>query len=242
MPSQTTVNEILKGLRTICSGEAAGVGLDLAPDGEFRFRPRCSKDRIFRVRQFQGKSKIAEHDGGPGRGGIDLLGKYTLSDSMVTIYVDSCRKVVGRKYCGVDSLETLIEVVLIHELAHLITHQVYDLLGNEDESSHIWEHTAQCATYAYIKAPFSHYSKDYERGLFGLSVLKTFEELSPLQPFIYRTWEVYRTWNDLKDQTRVQGFLNMVKNIQTICALTPKPEQPVPGKEDMHNPLNFENY
>jgi hypothetical protein len=72
--------------------------------GEFSFRsPRKPKDRIFRVRDFEGR-RTAEVDsegkrivkdegtGNDGCGGLDLLGKYTFEDSAVTVYVDSCRR------------------------------------------------------------------------------------------------------------------------------------------------------
>ena len=76
-----------------------------------------------------------------------------------------------------NSLEGLIEVVLIHELAHLITHRVYDLkYTNEDDCVHLWEYTAQCATYVYLN---THCEKR----------LVVFKQLSSHQPFIYRTWE-----------------------------------------------------
>jgi hypothetical protein len=71
-----------------------------------------------------------------------------------------------------------------------------------DLSSCFWEFTAQCATYAYLKAN----ADSYER--FGYSefnansyakwghlkakddqILKAFEHLSEHQPFIYRTWK-----------------------------------------------------
>jgi hypothetical protein len=145
LSSPERVRQILEGLWVICFAESSGTGseCDWSPKGEFRFRGRCkSKDRIFRIKDFEGRGTAdderAEYDGGPGRGGIDLLGKYTLSDSTVTIYVDSCRKVVGRKYRGVDSLEGLIKVVLIHELAHLITHRVFIPVPKQSESDHFW--------------------------------------------------------------------------------------------------------
>ena len=50
------------------------------------------------------------------------------------------------------SIEKLIAVVLIHELAHLITHQDLHLeKTKEEESDLLWEYIAQCATYAYLK-------------------------------------------------------------------------------------------
>jgi hypothetical protein len=236
MPSQTRVNEILEGLWMICLGETSEAGFDWGPDSEFRFRERTSEDRIFRVKDFEGRSERIEHDGNPGCGGIDLLGKYSLSDSTITIYVDSCRK-AARKYYDGSSLEELIEVVLIHELAHLITHRGYGLeFTNEKESDHLWEYTAQCATYSYLKKSYSNYSKEYLEILYGLRVLEIFERLSSHQPFIYRTWEVYRTWEGLgvfhSDHSRVEKFMIMVNQIQTTCALTTKPE-PVPEPVDM---------
>src|SRR6476646_7984862 len=113
-----------------------------------------------------------DYDGGPGSGRLDLLGKYTFKVSTVTIYVDSCRKAVERYLPG-NSLEALIKVVLIHELAHLMTHR-YCLGSKQDRSDHFWEYTAQCATYACLK-----YLGDKE-------ARKVFVRLSPHQPFIYR--------------------------------------------------------
>jgi hypothetical protein len=227
MPKSETVRGILKGLWMVCSAEASGVGsdCDCYPKAEFRFRRRCkSKDRIFRVRDFEGRGTAnderAEDDGGPGRGGLDLLGKYTLSDRTVTIYVDSCRKVVGRKYRSVDSLKGLIEVVLIHELAHLMTHRVYDLkYANEDDSSvHLWEYTAQCATYAYLSI---HCEKD----------LEVFNQLSSRQPFIYRTWEGLRAVESVHSEILIA---DVVKSI--FSAL----KKPVPEKSEI--PLDTSPY
>lgn len=46
----------------------------------------------------------------------------------------------------------------------------------------------------------------------------------------YRTWEILAVFH--RDRSRVRKFLNMVNQIQTVCALTGKPE-PVPDIEDM---------
>jgi hypothetical protein len=105
---------------------------------------------------------------------------------------------VGRKYRGVDSLEGLIEVVLIHELAHLITHRVYDLkYTNEDDSVHVWEYTAQCATYVYLKI---HCERD----------LKAFEQLSRHQPFVYRTWESLKALKSVYAEKRIAELVKSV--------------------------------
>jgi hypothetical protein len=93
----------------------------------------------------------------------------------VTIYVDFCRKVTER-YDGVNSLEALIEVVLINELAHLVTHK-HLLESDQKASDHFWEYTAQCATYAFLN------------GTDNANSLKVFELLSRHQPFFHQTWE-----------------------------------------------------
>jgi hypothetical protein len=122
----------------------------------------------------------SESDGGPGQGGFDALGKYSLGDSTITIYVDSCRKAESEYSEGSWKLENLIKVVLIHELTHLITNKRFDLERLGSEHDHVWEYTAQCATYAYLKIYGN--AKD----------LEAFERLSAHQPFIYRTWEGLR--------------------------------------------------
>jgi hypothetical protein len=209
MPKSEAVREILKRLLSIYG---SGPECDLSPKGEFSYRARRkSRDRIFRIRDFEGRNtrtfKGIEDDGGPGRGGIDLLGKYTLSDSTVTIYVDSCRKVVGRRYPGVDSLEGLIEVVLIHELAHLITHRVDELVykNESDDSVHLWEYIAQCATYAYLS---THCEKD----------LEVFRQLSSRQPFIYQTWEGLKALASVHPEK----LIVVVKAVLDTVTLIPK--------------------
>jgi hypothetical protein len=60
-------------------------------------------------------------------------------------------------------------VVLIHELAHLVTHRGF---GEDNLSRHFMEYTAQCATYAYLKPNDG-------------KVLKVFEDLSEYQDEIH---------------------------------------------------------
>jgi hypothetical protein len=162
LSSKKEVEEKLKCLWTICWGEEERI--DWTPRGEFEFRERQATDPVFRPEDFE--------RGRDGVGGLDLLGRYRYrrADSLVTIYIDSCQKVT--QWYEI-SPESLIEVVLIHELAHLMTHRGFD---RDDLSSSFMEHTAQCATYAYLKPG-------------GGEALKAFELLSPRQPFIYRTWE-----------------------------------------------------
>jgi hypothetical protein len=228
MLKRETVRKILGKLSGICSGE--GCHLDPKgedPEGEFCFRGRCkSKDRIFRVRDFEGKRTVkgerTEDDGGPGRGGFDLLGKYTLEGSIVAIYVDSCRKVALEYGDRSWKLEELIEVVLIHELAHLTTHRVHDLkyYHENDDCVHLWEYIAQCATYAYLKI-----HKEPEK-------LKVFEDLSLHQPFIYQTWEVLKAVESVQSQwcggaQSTEQIAEVVKSIFTAL------KQPAPTHEEL---------
>jgi hypothetical protein len=155
MASKEEVDDKLKWLWWYCWGQDKE---DWTPAGEFNFRERDPSDPVFRVRDFERE------------GGLDLLGTYRRHDSLVTIYIDSCLK-AARSYKV--EYDHLVEVVLTHELAHLMTHRGFEV---EDLSSGFMEHTAQCATYAYLK-------------LRNGEALKVFELLSPHQPFVYRTWE-----------------------------------------------------
>jgi hypothetical protein len=223
MPTADKVCEILKSLWMICSGEKSGDGFDLPPEGEFGIpRQRTSEDRIFRVRDFEGRRTVMdEYDGGPGRGGLDVLGKYTLKNSLITIYVDSCRKAELEYGNGSWELRNLIDVVLIHELAHLITHQCFYLkMQKGGEIDHLWEYTAQCATYAYLK---SHGEK---------KDLEVFKQLSPHQPFIYKTWEGLKAVESVQSQwcggvQSTEQIAEVVKSIFTAL------KQPAPTPDEM---------
>ena len=120
--------------------------------------------------------------------------------------------------------EELIKVVLIHELAHLITHRVYKLEydDNEDDCVHLWEFTAQCATYAYLKI-----HKEPEN-------LKVFEDLSPHQPFIYRTWEGLKAVESVQSEwcRCVQSTQQTVEVVKSVFRALIEPK-PAPGPDDM---------
>ena len=152
MPKAGNIFDILQRLWAICFGEGHG-SFDWKPKDEFRYQEHKSVHRAFPVEDFEGKGEIKhekpENDGGPGHAGLDVLGEYMLKDGKITIYVDLCGGATSRYSNGTWTLENLIKVVLIHELAHLVTHRGFELKGNE--SNHVWEYTAQCATYAYLK-------------------------------------------------------------------------------------------
>jgi hypothetical protein len=203
MPESKMVGEILEKLWMICSEEKFGGDFYWKPKGEFGYRERQRHDRIFRVRIFEGREEAnrerREHDGGPGHGGLDVLGKYSLGDGMITIYVDSCRRALSEYSDGSWKLENLIKVVLIHELAHLITHQGFNLKG--DEANHVWEYTAQCAIYAHLKI----HGEPED--------LKAFEQLSPHQPFIYKTWEGLKAVEGVHATKRISEVVKSVFNL-----------------------------
>jgi hypothetical protein len=200
------------------------------PRGEFLSRHRNQHDRKFRLPYFnRGILKKGEFqdDGCLGRGGFDALGTYQLRYSTVTIYVDSCRKAVKRY--GVD-YQALIQIVLIHELAHLMTHRGFlEHEGASDQNwekppdnltmHHLWEYTAQCATYAYLRK----YSVK--------EALMAFATLSEQQPFEYKTWkglEAVETVNS-RLKASVGETVAVVKTI--FYAILPK----TPSREDYFN-------
>jgi hypothetical protein len=213
IPESKMVGVILERLLMICSGEKFGGSFYWQPEGRFYFRGRQRCDRAFRVEDFEGsgdaKGERSENDRGPGRAGLDALGKYSLSDSSIIIYVDSCRRAVSEYSYGRWELENLIRVVLIHELSYLVTHHGFDLTGNE--ANPVWEYTAQWATYAYLKT----YGEPND--------LRAFEHLSPHQPFIYKTWEGLKAVESVRSKNLFSDVVKSVFNALKI--LSPPPER-----------------
>jgi hypothetical protein len=189
------------------------------PFSSFQFRPRDASDPIFRPEDFEGSRKGADYREGaaPVQGGLDLLGRYHFKGSLVTIYIDSCRKVA--QWYDV-SLDPLIHVVLVHELAHLITHRGFG--AKENLSPHFWEYTAQCATYAYL-----HRNND--------KALKVFQQLSPYQPFIYQTWQSLEA---LRAASGSQ-FDGLVKQVFSAFKNTPLDES-TPEVEGIDRNYNYD--
>jgi hypothetical protein len=207
MQTSTEVDEILSQLWTICPEGTADCAWK--PAGEFHFRKRTPTDPVFRVRDFEKGNELKE----PRAAGLDILGTYSHGKSTVTIYVDSCLK-ASRRYDV--SPEKLIKVVLVHELAHLMTHRGLPLERTHgEESNHLWEYTAQCATYAHFK----------ERG--DKKAFKVFHQLSFHQPFIYRTWEGLKALESVKPQCcdcaqSTQQNVDVVKGVFRAL-IKPKP-------------------
>jgi hypothetical protein len=213
MPSKEDVAEIRDKLCHICAQKPDECWLRI-PFGEFEERRRNSSDPVFRPEDFEGRKKgvYEEKASGLGEGGLDLLGRYRFDNRMVTIYIDSCRKV--EQWCDLP-LDQLTQVVLVHELAHLMTHSGFGAL--ESLPPHFWEYTAQCATYAYLY----HHNKE---------ALKVFKKLSSYQPFIYRTWESLKA---LHAPLQPKKFEELVKNVFSAFANDPL-DGPVPEHHELH--------
>jgi hypothetical protein len=198
MASKEEVDDKLKWLWWYCWGQDKD---DWTPAGEFSFRKRDPSDPVFRVGDFeQGRED--------GVGGLDLLGTYRRHDSLVTIYMDSCLKAARRYKVEYNHL---VDVVLIHELAHLMTHRGFEV---DDLSSGFMEHTAQCATYAYLK-------------LRSGEALKAFELLSLHQPFFYRTWESLKALPQPRQEiyARPDGVQEVVKAFFLTVRHTLRPSE-----------------
>lgn len=219
MPGKDNVAKIRDGLWQICAKADKRWNLSI-PFCEFEERRRNSSDTVFRPEDFEGRKKDAyeEKASGLGEGGLDLLGRYRFDNSMVTIYIDSCRKV--QQWCDVP-LDQLVHVVLVHELAHLMTHRGFG--ARESLSPHFWEYTAQCATYAYLQC----HNKE---------ALKVFKKLSSYQPFIYRTWESLEA---LHAPLQAKKFEELVKNVFSAFANDPL-DKPVIEREELHTDTGYD--
>lgn len=208
MPNKEDVAKIRDELWRICAKAAKSWNLYI-PFSEFKARQRDSSDLMFRPEDFERWDHRDRQ--GPGEGGLDLLGRYRFKDSLVTIYIDSCRKV--EQWYNVP-LDRLLDVVLVHELAHLMTHRGFG--AKESLPTHFWEYTAQCVTYAYLL------DRNHES-------LDVFKRLSAHQPFVYQTWEsleALHAASSCKDK-----FDAMIKNI--FGAVTAKPlDTPVTERDD----------
>jgi hypothetical protein len=215
MPSKEEVARIRSELWSVCANDSHRWNLSI-PFSEFKFRKRDNSDPVFRRKDFESADHTEQQ--GPGKGGLDLLGRYRLKDSLVTIYVDSCRKV--ERWCDV-ALDQLVRVVLVHELAHLMTHRGFG--AQKALSAHFWEYTAQCATYAYL----------YRHDQGALSV---FKKLSPYQPFIYQTWESLEA---LHASTTNEKFNNMIKEIFSAVAADPV-DKSTAEREGTHDIVGYD--
>jgi hypothetical protein len=150
-----------------------------------------------------------QSDGGIGIGGIDALGRY--DSGKVVVILDFGRIA---KLCATHGFhrEDVVKVVLIHELAHFVTH-----LGTNsgacwegfcDEESEKKEDAAQESTHLLLRvAGYGH-------------LVQVFDALSQLCPSKYNTWR--NTWDgQLKSKETLDSILR--KFPASILDLRPKP-------------------
>lgn len=127
---------------------------------------------------------------------IDILGLYhtDFANAEVVLYIDSCMRAaqdIGLK------LDDLVEVVLIHELAHHATAwgRVVVRAFEEDESGeeYRWEDYNECHSNSWTGVhEFFAQSLTFVRLVESNSTAVTaFRRLSRCQSSVYRTWEVF---------------------------------------------------
>jgi len=117
--------------------------------------------------------------------GIDAFGQYDPSKSQITLYLCRMRRFATRH--GFQ-FEDVITIVLIHELAHFVTHRgksddcdswaIFEETDSETqkESKTLMEDIAQQATHLYL------------RGARHGQLVHVFDSLSNYSPDRYRTW------------------------------------------------------
>lgn len=141
-------------------------------------------------------SEAEEVDEGILRDGIDFLGQYDPNETMVTL--NMCRI---RRYALKHGFhfEDVITIVLVHELAHFVTHLAESTCGAYWEEfgsaeSETVEQFAQEATHLTLRAAgFGH-------------LVHVFDSSSNHCPSKYHTWR--KTWKSCKNElgAAVQDF------------------------------------
>lgn len=186
-PKKETVHEVLEGLCTVCN-----LGKPTQGWPQFPFDKKRDKRAVLdRVEGLESE-------------GMHFLGLYHFKAEPaeatdITLFISRCLR-TGDKL-GLERRH-IIDVVLIHEAAHYITHLGKCIVGrhvdawpefvNDEDAI---EDVAQSATYFYLKA-----SVDHAR-------LHSFEILSRHQPNRYKTWDKWKArqttgdsfWQCLKD-------------------------------------------
>lgn len=118
------------------------------------------------------------------KGGLDILGVYRSRKNEIAIDYDKCEKVADEFHFPP---EDIVLIVLIHELAHFVTHKGLGHALNEwhefslshwhEDSRDMAEQTAQALTYLWL---LKWGSKEKT---------EVFQKLSDLAPQQYREWE-----------------------------------------------------
>jgi len=183
-PNKETVDEVLEGLCTVCNLGKPLQGWRLPPKKELDSEPFVDVE-----------------EGLKGKG-MKFLGLYHYCRAPkppvatdITLFISRCWR-TGEKV-GLNP-HHIIEVVLIHEAAHYITHlgvkpesnlvEYWSEFGS-DENKEAIEDFAQSATYFYLQASVDH------------AKLHCFETLSLHSPTRYTTWDRWK-----RQQTTGKSF------------------------------------
>lgn len=163
VPQLEQANILITGLSHICALEHPEL-----PDHPFVIEPCREND-------------IEDVDEGVDREGIDFLGQYSLNEkNETTVTLNMCRIRRFANRHGFQS-EDVIKIVLLHELAHLVTHRgrsqcpkcwvAFDAAASEQK-----ETMAQQATHLYLRV--AGYGQ----------LVHVFSEVSHRCPLKYNDW------------------------------------------------------
>jgi hypothetical protein len=192
-PKKGTVETALEGLCTVCN-----LG-----------KPRQGWPRLPPKKEPDSKPLIDVEDGLKEKG-MHFLGLYHYDckpeapvATDITLFISSCLRTAEK--LGLNP-HHIIEVVLIHEAAHYITHLGVKPESNpveywpgfgSDENKEAIEDFAQSATYFYLQASVDH------------AKLHCFETLSLYQQKPYTTWDRWK-----RQQTQGQSFWQCLGQFQ----------------------------
>jgi hypothetical protein len=157
-------------------------------------------------------------DEGFGIKGIDFLGEYQPSEVIVTLFICRIREFSAKH--GFHP-EDVTKIVLIHELAHYVTHlgisdtgACWDFCGAKSESK---EDFAQEATHLLLRvAGYGH-------------LVQVFDALSHLCPPKYDTWRT-RWQQQLKSKNKLDAVLEVFR--KRLIPDAPVPSDMVTGYDE----------
>jgi hypothetical protein len=210
VPQLKQVLIIITGLSQICDLEKP----ENLPKKNFRIKP-CPR------------SDIEDVDEGVLTNGIDFFGQYDPDKMEVTLQICRMRRFATRH--GFH-LEDVLTIVVIHELAHFVTH-----LGKSD-SSKCWvefgksepetvEDIAQQATNLYLRV-----------ASYG-QLVQVFYSLSDYCPEKYNTWR--DTWKE-HFKNKDSSFETALRNFrQKLCEARKK--ESVVEHEDLHGCIGYDD-
>ncbi len=213
VPQLEQANILIKGLSHICALDQP----EIVPDQPFVVEP-CREDDIEDV------------DEGLERDGIDFLGQYAFNEkneTTVTLNMCRIRRLTTRH--GFH-FEDVVKIVLLHELAHFVTHRGKSLcpecwVAFEAASSEQKESIAQQATHLYLRV--AGYGQ----------LVQVFHEVSHDCPLKYNDW-----MNKWKRSTRgfaAESFKMALQQFRAELFASRKKEW-VPDKEDIHDMTGYD--